>query len=228
MLASTGARATGAAAHAVVGIDFDNTVVCYDQLFHRLAVERSLLSRDVAPAKRAVRDHLRAAGCEDRWTELQALAYGERIREASAFPGVHDFVRVCAARGVALFVVSHKTARAYAGGDVDLREAARGWLGEQGFFAAGALRPADVYFEGTREQKIARIEQLGCTHFVDDLAEFLAEPALPPDLVRILFAPEVAGDGRDGPAPCTRDGDAAWLRARSWPEVAAIVLGAAP
>jgi hypothetical protein len=209
-----GARAT------VVGIDFDNTVVCYDELFHRLAVERSLLGRVVAPVKRAVRDHLRAAGREECWTELQAVAYGERIREARAFPGVQHFVRACGERGIALSVVSHKTERAYAGGDVDLRAAARTWLDEQGFFAAGALGREDVYFEATREGKIARVAALGCTHFVDDLPEFLSEPALPRDLVRILFAPDAAGE----PADARANGSVPWQRARSWADVASIVF----
>jgi hypothetical protein len=30
---------------------------------------------------------------------------------------------------------------------------------------------------------------MGCTHFIDDLPEFLAEPAFPPDVRRILFDP---------------------------------------
>ena len=41
-----------------IGIDFDNTIVCYHKLFHRLAVERSLIPVSVAVSKCAVRDYL--------------------------------------------------------------------------------------------------------------------------------------------------------------------------
>jgi hypothetical protein len=204
----------------VVGLDFDNTLVCYDGLFHTLAAERALLARTIAGDKRSVRDYLRAAGREDAWTELQGVAYGERIGDAEPYPGVREFLARCARRGVDAFVVSHKTERPYAGGDVDLRGAARRWLGDKGFFdAGGALAPERVYFEATRDDKISRIRALGCSHFVDDLADFLAEPALPAGLVRILFDPDGGGDeGAQRDASC--------LRARSWAEVETLVLGA--
>ena len=31
----------------------------------------------------------------------------------------------------------------------------------------------NVFFEVTKEEKIDRIESLGCTHFIDDLQKFL-------------------------------------------------------
>jgi len=63
----------------LVGLDFDNTIVRYDQLFHRLAVERGLIPPGVSATKQSVRDYLRAADREVDWTELQGIAYGPRI-----------------------------------------------------------------------------------------------------------------------------------------------------
>jgi hypothetical protein len=167
---------------------------------------------------------LRAAGREDAWTALQAVAYGERIGDAEPFAGARDFFARCADAGVEVYVVSHKTRTPYAGGTCDLRDAARGWLEARGFFdTRGALTPERVFFEASVEEKIGRIGRLACTHFVDDLPEFLAEPALPRALVRILFDPkangamERAGDAEQG-------ADAQCLRARSWKEVAALIL----
>ena len=40
----------------VIGVDFDNTLICYDQIFHRLAVEEGLISRNVPAQKKAIRD----------------------------------------------------------------------------------------------------------------------------------------------------------------------------
>jgi hypothetical protein len=210
--------------HAVVGIDFDNTLVCYDDVLRRLATERALSTLPTGWSKRSIRDRLRAAGREEAWTELQALAYGTRINEATPFPGAQDFIDRCGRAGVDIYVISHKTERPYAGGDVNLRVAARDWLATNGFFGGGGLAPERVYFEATREQKIARIEQVGCTHFIDDLVEFLAEPGLRPDLVRILFEP------RDASEPLVPSRDPAehepWLRAQSWDDVATLVFGA--
>src|SRR5881392_3621645 len=72
----------------LVGLDFDNTIVCYDRLFHRLATERGLLPHGVAENKGAVRDYLRSIGREDDWTEMQGVGYGPRISDAEPFPGV--------------------------------------------------------------------------------------------------------------------------------------------
>ena len=43
----------------LVGVDFDNTIVCYDGLFHKLALERGLIPEDFPASKGEVRDFLR-------------------------------------------------------------------------------------------------------------------------------------------------------------------------
>src|ERR1700730_10175386 len=89
-----------------VGIDFDNTIVCYDALFHRLACERSLIPRDLAANKTAVRDYLRTVSKENEWTALQGIAYGERMAEAAPFTEAFDFIRKCIRDGakVSIFI----------------------------------------------------------------------------------------------------------------------------
>jgi len=42
-----------------IGIDFDNTIVCYDQIFHEAAVERDLIQPNLPASKQVVRDALR-------------------------------------------------------------------------------------------------------------------------------------------------------------------------
>jgi hypothetical protein len=99
----------------VIGIDFDNTIVCYDDLFTRVAVELGLVPPEVATSKTAIRDHLRAAGQEDRWTELQGTIYGPRMPDAPPFPGVLEFFAACRAAGVPVAIVSHRTRFPYLG-----------------------------------------------------------------------------------------------------------------
>ena len=170
-----------------IGLDFDNTLVCYDKLFHQLACEAELLNPEqaqaVAQSKTAVRDHLRERGLNDRWTELQGLAYGPRIVDAEPFPGLLETLSHWQAEGHTLAIVSHKTPRPYAGPAYDLHATARNWL-EKHLFSQGLLDAAEIYFEAEREQKLQRIAKLQLDAYVDDLPDILK------DLAQLEGAPE--------------------------------------
>ena len=200
-----------------IGIDFDNTIVCYDAAFHRAAHERGWIPADVTPTKDGVRNFLRAAGREDDWTELQGYIYGARMDLASPFPGVREFLREAAAAGCTVDIVSHKTRHPYRGEKHDLHKSALGWIEAQGFFADRALGldRAHVHLELTKDSKLARIGALGCESFVDDLPELLGEPSFPADTRRVLFDPNDAAS--DAPI---------YQRARSWREISGMLLGA--
>src|SRR6266404_4116929 len=62
-----------------IGIDFDNTIACYDGVFHAAALERGLIPADIGRDKNSVRDHLNGAGRNDDFTELQGYVYGGRM-----------------------------------------------------------------------------------------------------------------------------------------------------
>ncbi|MBI2360879.1 MAG: hypothetical protein HYV04_18575 [Deltaproteobacteria bacterium] len=81
-----------------IGIDFDNTIVCYDQMFHRIALERGLIPASLPATKGHVRDMLRRMGREEEWTEMQGQVYGKRLHEAEPFPGVLEFFTLCRER----------------------------------------------------------------------------------------------------------------------------------
>jgi FMN phosphatase YigB (HAD superfamily) len=196
----------------LIGIDFDNTIVCYDRLFHRLAVERGLVPPGVAAAKSAIRDHLRATGREDEWTELQGIAYGPRIFDAEPFPGAREFLARCRRAGVRVAIVSHKTRRPYRGAASDLHAAAHAFLRSHDFyeFDTTGLAPDQVFLEEALAGKLGRIGALRCTAFVDDLPELLADPAFPTGVRKVLFDParRFARDGRfDGVASWDECGD---------------------
>ncbi len=172
----------------ILGVDFDNTIVCYDQVFHAAAAERALIPADLPVSKDSVRGHLRQCGQEELWIELQGYVYGPRMCDAQAFPGALEFLRRCAKSGLALWIISHRTRHPYRGPQYDLHASARQWLADHGVHASGLL-PENVIFELSKLAKLQRIGQVGCTHFIDDLPEFLAEPAFPDGVARILFDP---------------------------------------
>lgn len=174
-----------------IGVDFDNTIVCYDELFRKVSLERGLVPWDTPASKGAVRDHLRRTGREDPWTELQGYVYGARMSEARPFPGAIEFLLHCRRAGVPVWIISHRTRYPYLGEPRDLHHAARQWMELYGFGAPDgiALAPEHVCLELTKQDKLARIAEVGCTHFIDDLPEFLEEAAFPPGVEKILFDP---------------------------------------
>lgn len=173
-----------------IGLDFDNTIVTYDRLFHGAALERGLIAAGVPKSKRAVRDAIRLLpGGESAWTELQGVVYGRRMAEAEAAPGVEAFLAACSDAGVRVSIISHKTEFPALGARVNLRDAARAWLAARGLLARHGIAAADVLFLGTLAEKLAAIAARACTHFVDDLVEVLGHPAFPPGVERILYAP---------------------------------------
>jgi len=70
----------------------------------------------------------------------------------------------------------------------DLHAAARGFLLEKGI-CDGLVPSERVHFELTLPEKLGRIGTLGCTHFIDDLPELLAEERFPDGVVKLLFDP---------------------------------------
>jgi hypothetical protein len=175
-----------------IGVDFDNTIVSYDGVFHKIAVEQGLIPADTESSKDSVRNHLRAVDREDDWTTLQGHVYGARMDVAQPYPGVREFFKRAVAEGIPISIVSHKTRHPFMGEKHDLHLAARGWLEAQGFFdpAEIGLDESNVFFELTKEAKMARIGALERTVFIDDLPEFLAEAAFPKTVERLLFDPK--------------------------------------
>lgn len=166
-----------------IGIDFDNTIVQYDEAFYKAALEKKLISATTHPSKSGVRDYLRKAGNENAWTELQGYIYGARMDLALPFPGIDRFLTHCQAKKIPVFIISHKTKHPFLGPAYDLHEAASQWLKGQNFSKIPA------FFELTLKEKLQRIKKQECTVFIDDLPELLDEPGFPTGVRKILFDP---------------------------------------
>ncbi len=177
----------------IVGLDFDNTIVDYEAVFRAAAIE--CLGVDPATAvagKTAIRTYLRSQqGGEAAWQRLQAIVYAERAAAAQPASGAIETIGQLVADGCKVRIISHKTR--YAAADPakhDLHRIGYEWLQLHGLAGSDALLPADaVYFEPTREAKIARIAEFRCTHFVDDLIEVLTHGDFPRATARLLYSP---------------------------------------
>lgn len=177
-----------------VGLDFDNTIICYDQVFAEAGIAMDLLEPGFSGGKTAVRAAVRALpDGEALWQRLQAAVYGREIGRAVPFDGVREFLARCRHADLPVVVVSHKTRFAAADpGGADLRAASLAWLESMGFFdpAVSPLSPGCIHFADSRAEKAATIRRLGCRLFVDDLEEVFLDPAYPREVPGLLFSGE--------------------------------------
>lgn len=187
---------------SIVGVDFDNTLISYDEVFFNYALSLNLISPATNKNKKEVRDKIRLLpDGEIIWQKVQAFVYGQGISQACFNEGAEDFLKMCVQQGIKIYVVSHKTEYSRFGThQVSLRQAALSWMAANDFFRTDGLGLCrdQVYFEETRSQKIGRLRFLGCTHFIDDLEEVFLEKTFPEGIEKILFAPQAdPGIGSD-------------------------------
>lgn len=165
----------------IIGVDFDNTIVGYDRLFHQVALSKGLIPANLPQEKESIRNYLRKIDQEACWTKLQGDVYGTYMHEAIPFRDVKAFFTEVIKQEIPIYIISHKTQYPYLGPQHDLHAAAHQWLDTQGF------NNTDVFFEHTKEAKLARIKSMGCTHFIDDLPEILMHKEFPLQTEKILF-----------------------------------------
>jgi hypothetical protein len=180
-----------------IGIDFDNTIICYDRVFVAAARRRGLVPDGWTGLKSDVRSHLRSQpGGELAWQGLQGWVYGKGIVDAETQPGVLDFLAACRRTACKVYVVSHKTRFAHQDSDrTDLRQAARDWMRAAGLVGApdSLFAIDDIFFEDTRAAKVDRIVSLKLDVFIDDLVEVFEQPHFPREVRSILLANSATG-----------------------------------
>lgn len=211
------ARGTDMSARKRIGLDLDNTLISYEKVFCAYARARGLVGPEFSGGKDEVRDALRSSpGGELSWQTLQGAVYGRGVAEAELFPGAAEFLLRARQQGCEIVIVSHKTVFGhYDPEKVNLRDAALAWMRDQGFFDADrfGLSPANVWFAGTRPEKIAKIRELSVECFVDDLPEVLEHRDFPRGVTGILFT---RGAARSSSYPRV---------AAHWREIGEMVLG---
>ena len=175
----------------IIGLDFDNTIVSYDSLFHKVALEQAVIPETTLVNKIAVRNHLRNVNKESIWTVMQGYVYGERMQEAQPYEGVIEFIILAKQLGHTLFIVSHKTKYPFLGPQYDLHLSAIKWITNH---LSSKGRPLflknEYFFEITKEEKVQRIKNCGCNIYIDDLPEILLNDSFPRDCRKLLFDSE--------------------------------------
>src|ERR1700687_4382776 len=154
-----------------IGIDFDNTIISYDDVFRSVAKRCGLIDPEFSGSKQAVRDAIRLLpDGELAWQRLQGQVYGKGIAGAKMVPGVEAFLRHCRAEGCTVAVVSHKTE--YGHFDpyrVNLRTAALDWMAGGGLVGADRGVGADpLHRRSSGSVDRPRFPSAGRTHPVHE------------------------------------------------------------
>ena len=175
----------------LIGLDFDNTIVCYDQAIAILADKLFDLPPNISRTKLGLRDYLRSENREPEWTAFQGELYGPGMKYAEAFQGAKSIMKQLKSLGHRIVIISHRSRYPYAGTQYDLHKSARAWLDKNLLHEKNPpLASEDINFFETREEKIASINNSNCKMFLDDLPEVLEDENFPKSTHRILFSPD--------------------------------------
>ena len=93
-----------------IGVDFDNTIACYDSAFSVVAHEIGLTDFPISLSKAQIKARFLASPRGDLdWQRLQGQVYGKYIHLAIAYEGFVEFLRRSKLNGHSVFIVSHKS-----------------------------------------------------------------------------------------------------------------------
>ncbi|OUR60357.1 hypothetical protein A9Q74_14180 [Colwellia sp. 39_35_sub15_T18] len=177
-----------------IGIDFDNTMVDYTGVFYQVALELGWIPKETLPTKFAVKQSFLDANNERKWTELQGIVYGREIHQAIPFAGIHQTITTWLNKGHELFIISHKTKYPIIGDKVNFHIAAMTWLEQYQLVSSlgslSTIAKENVFFNETKEEKIAKIAALSCDIFIDDLPSILMHKSFPKQSKKVLFDPK--------------------------------------
>ena len=198
-----------------IGLDFDNTLVCYDRVFTEVAKLLNYLPENWSGSKQSLKlELLKLPDGETSWQKLQGQVYGPAMDSACLFSGVSSFLIRARQRGHEVFIASHKTKYGHQDETkTPLREKALQWMKNIGFFdpAHFGIHRGNVHFCNSRKEKAAKIRELGVDVFIDDLECVFNENGFP-ITKKILFRslPTSSFEG---------------LYCQSWAEISEEVLG---
>ena len=171
-----------------IGIDFDNTIACYDNSFFQVALKNKWIENNIPKSKNSVKLYMHEKKLFKEFTTLQGLVYGKEILRAKVFSGFKKFiVENCSKHK--FFIISHKTRYPIIGKKIDLHFAAYDFLNHNKLEYFTKDIENRVYLETEKENKIKRAKILDLDYFIDDLPEILNMKGFLTKTKKVLFDP---------------------------------------
>ena len=93
----------------ILGLDLDNTIVSYENVFRQAARDRGIAVPAGVSAKNALRDHYHSIGNPDEFTRLQGFSYGLGMKTAEPYPAFPEALEGLLAAGWQVWIISHRT-----------------------------------------------------------------------------------------------------------------------
>lgn len=181
-----------------IGIDFDNTLIDYTDVFRSCVKKFTSAPQSVFIDKNALRTYILSKKYGNTlWTQLQCSVYGQGIENAKFCRGVLQFLFICKRKKIPVTIISHKSKTCSEGKYHDIRTPAYLFLERHQFYAKTGISKDKIFFEETRHEKLLRIKQEKCTHFIDDLIEVFQAPMFPRKVLKILYGTNATDNGKD-------------------------------
>jgi len=199
-----------------IGLDFDNTIVCYDEAIIRLAEKIFDLPKELALTKTGLRDYLRRQGREPDWTSFQGELYGPGMKFAQPYNGCIEAINKLLRDGHTFFIISHRSKHPYGGQNYDMHAHARNWINTVLYsrIRTWVLEESheNTFFMETKQDKLQKIKELRIDYFLDDLPEMVDEAKKFVSGKSILFDPNNVWHSYKGAKATSWDGFIGKLR----------------
>ena len=172
-----------------LGIDLDNTIICYDELIYKLAKKKfyKLNLNKNLNSKNIIKSEIINNYNNAEWTKLQGLIYGEKLNYASLFDDFYNTIKQLK-NYYDIYIVSHKTKHPSIGKKVNLRKASKNFLRNKNisYCENELIKNENIFFTNTKKEKIEIIKKNKIDIFIDDLDGILKD--LPESIYKIHFS----------------------------------------
>lgn len=172
-----------------IGIDFDNTIVCYDNVFYKAALRYGFKMLNVKKDKNSVKEFIQNNYHHDDFTILQGYVYGKCMNLATLYVGLKKFIISSLKNNFKVFIISHKTKYPILGKQYNLHQEAMNFLIKNKIVDSDLIIKKNVFFEKSKEKKIKRISELNLDFFIDDLPDIIDHENFPENTKNIYFDP---------------------------------------
>ena len=173
-----------------IGVDFDNTLVCYDKSVLALA-KRNFSVSERFKSKSEVKSYITDFYGNFAWTKFQGELYGPGMEYAEPYENAVDTISELSSLGVKILILSHRSKHPYAGKKYDLHKYAKNWITKNlKFENQNTVKETSAFFFEDKAEKIQAIKDNACDFFLDDLIEIISSKDFPSETTGILFDPE--------------------------------------
>lgn len=176
----------------IIGLDFDNCIVNYENAIKKLITEKKLFN--VNELKNFNKENFKETIINKtsayNWTLIQGSLYGKYIKYAKPYPNAVKIITILLKKHT-VCIISHKTLEPFAGRKYNLHKSALNWIKNNLIDRnrKPLLNNNLISFNEKVEDKIKTISKFNCDIFLDDLPKILMHKKFPKNIDKFLFNP---------------------------------------